>query len=889
MKAAVIICVTFFLFSRVWGQGSVTGTLFDSAYHFVLPSATVAVYNAADNTLIQYRLTNNLGEFRLEKLPLNVGLRLVASYVGYEQTVLKVVLTEKEPDINVRYIHLRRAGQELKEVVVTAVPPVSMHNDTLEFNADAFKLDSNAVAEDLLSRLPGVVVWGDGTITVNGQEVKSLMVNGKPFFGGDATVATRNIPKTAIDKVQVYNKNTNPQNRLDSSMEVNIKLKAEKSTGYFGKAGGGYGSDSRYEADGGINGFSPRTQLGIAGAANNTNKVPGNLDALLKNSTFKEGETDRNYQSDFQTPGINRSTALGMLFQHDFIPDANFYKNNRLTAHYFLKAGDVDSRQNTQTQLYLGPDSVQKQSGSSNSTYRDTRQELDGEYAYHYGKTSLSIRPDLVLDDAHNNQQSNNSVIGISTGSTTLEDNLNDKKASMAVQYNKGFELDYSARLENATGFQHKLLSYSSLNTADDQNIDRQYFNTVDSSGQHLYFLSNSYKGIQFLDDFDYRHSDISASVYDRDTANAYLTNTARFHAFSEVGGLVLSRSFLRQMTNRFEHTWNVSATPMWQYYYEKNGSPLHDFQDFSRSYTRFVPRAALSYRNNQYGAFEDDYSLSYGTETYYPGIDQLYPLVDSSNVYYISMGNGALKPSTKRTLDFFFTHGGRHISYGFSLSAGLIGDNITDSSIVQSDGKTYTYKVNADGSRFGRGSAQVKRQWKWRLHELQLAADGSLGLQRTPSYTNGVYYAPQVLNDGGSVSLNYMYAAWFSAALVQRLSYYHSLFNSSNADSYLDVSANLTKRWRLNSNIEYYRYTSTGSSANQFTLWNAGTSYRLLKGNNLEVSFRALDLLHQNKGIINTGSNTAITHETVNVLQNYFILSIHYFPRYFGLHPPPK
>lgn len=46
----------------------------------------------------------------------------------------------------------------MDEVIVTAIAPMRMNGDTLEFNADAFKLDSNSTAEDFMRRLPGFTV-----------------------------------------------------------------------------------------------------------------------------------------------------------------------------------------------------------------------------------------------------------------------------------------------------------------------------------------------------------------------------------------------------------------------------------------------------------------------------------------------------------------------------------------------------------------------------------------------------------------------------------------------------------------------------------------------------------------------------------------------------------
>ncbi|MFX4351330.1 hypothetical protein ABTA28_19630, partial [Acinetobacter baumannii] len=77
----------------------------------------------------------------------------------------------------------QKTDNEMDEVVVKAVQPIRMNGDTLEINPDAFKLDSNAVVEDMLMRVPGLTVWGDGTITMNGRKLEKVYVDGKPFFG----------------------------------------------------------------------------------------------------------------------------------------------------------------------------------------------------------------------------------------------------------------------------------------------------------------------------------------------------------------------------------------------------------------------------------------------------------------------------------------------------------------------------------------------------------------------------------------------------------------------------------------------------------------------------------------------------------------------------------
>ena len=90
---------------------------------------------------------------------------------------------------------------------------------------------------------------------MNGRKIPNVLVDGKPFLGSnDARLATQNLPKDAIDKIQLYqevDRTLKPEDRRkqDSLLTMNIKLKEDKRMGYFGKAGVGYGTNDRFETD----------------------------------------------------------------------------------------------------------------------------------------------------------------------------------------------------------------------------------------------------------------------------------------------------------------------------------------------------------------------------------------------------------------------------------------------------------------------------------------------------------------------------------------------------------------------------------------------------------------------------------------------------------------
>jgi hypothetical protein len=174
------------------------------------------------------------------------------SYVGYNTYSSLLQLTGKDS----LHVLLSLNTKDTSSVVVTTKIPVRMNGDTLEINPAAFKLKEHQVVEELLNQVPGMTVWSDGSITVSGRKVQNVFVDGKPFAGStDPRIATQNLPKSAIDKIQLYqeydreNIGKQGQQQADSILSMNIKLKESAKKGYFGKSGAGYGTDNRFESD----------------------------------------------------------------------------------------------------------------------------------------------------------------------------------------------------------------------------------------------------------------------------------------------------------------------------------------------------------------------------------------------------------------------------------------------------------------------------------------------------------------------------------------------------------------------------------------------------------------------------------------------------------------
>ena len=243
------------------------GKVVDSLSRKGLTSATISLVRATDSALLTFGIADSAGRFKLEAI--GGGPFLISvSYTGY-QPVWKMVNrgVEELGEIELVPFGLLQAVQ-----VKARRPPVEINNDTIEFNAENFKTQPNAVVEDMLRKIPGVTVESDGTVKVNGQTVRRILVNGKEFFTGDIKMATKNLNADAVDKLQVFDRKSDQAaftgvDDGNSEKTINIQLKKDRNFATFGKAGagagvgGGAGSDGRYDGQANINRFRGDEQL----------------------------------------------------------------------------------------------------------------------------------------------------------------------------------------------------------------------------------------------------------------------------------------------------------------------------------------------------------------------------------------------------------------------------------------------------------------------------------------------------------------------------------------------------------------------------------------------------------------------------------------------------
>ncbi|HKG08754.1 MAG TPA: outer membrane beta-barrel protein, partial [Pedobacter sp.] len=296
----------------------------------------------------------------------------------------------------------------------------------------------------------------------------------------------------------------------------------------------------------------------------------------------------------------------------------------------------------------------------------------------------------------------------------------------------------------------------------------------------------------------------------------------------------------------------------------------------------------------HQYGETSKSYDLNYSTKINIPNINQLAPLTDSTNLYYLQRGNINLKEGVQRELSFSFSSNDQRskntLNYYLSLNAGLIANNIVDSLQIDEQNRRTVYLVNANGHKYITGYGNIRKAYKLKSSELQLSLSSNFNANKNPGYTNSIFTFSTNLNTNTNANINYTYKSYLAIALGQSYNTSHSKqeafnteYSGKNMGTTLSSSYNVTKRFTLNSNVTFNKNSSSTADDINFTIWNASAVYRFLKGNNAEFKFSALDLLHQNTSVINYGNSNSFTTGTQNVLKQYFMTTISYYPRQFG------
>ena len=294
----------------------ITGTVIEEGTNEPIEQATVRLLSVKDSSMIGGVATSRNGSFMLKNIK-NGSYLLHVSFVGFDPLYQPLRVTGKTNPVKLGKLALTGGAIQLGEaVVIGKAPEVTVRNDTMEYNDESYKTTEGSMLEDLLKKMPGVEVDSEGKITVNGKEIKKVLIDGKEFFSDDPKVASKNLPSKMIDKVQVLDKLSDmaKMTGFDDGEEetvINLTVKPGMKQGWFGNAFAGYGSEDRYEGNFMVNRFINNNQLTLMGGINNTNNM-GFSD--LASSMFSGMGGPRGRRGGGAGKGMESSGMIGLNF-----------------------------------------------------------------------------------------------------------------------------------------------------------------------------------------------------------------------------------------------------------------------------------------------------------------------------------------------------------------------------------------------------------------------------------------------------------------------------------------------------------------------------------------------------------------------------------------------
>ncbi|MCQ2076222.1 MAG: outer membrane beta-barrel protein [Bacteroidaceae bacterium] len=254
-------------------KANVTGFVKDSEDGEALVRATIQIMTPDTAHLAFGGVTNNMGGYTIKNV--TEGDYVVKiSYLGYHDFYRAITVKNKATIHNVGTVLLTPNSIMLADAVVTGkLPQMEVKEDTIVFNADAFKTPEGSVLEDLIKKLPGAQVDNNGDITINGKKISKILVGGKEFFGNDKQMSMKNLPTEIIDRISTYDK-ASDQERLTGIQDgqeetvIDLTIKKGMQKGWFGNISAGVGTEEQFANRIMINRFQDNAQASIIGNLN---------------------------------------------------------------------------------------------------------------------------------------------------------------------------------------------------------------------------------------------------------------------------------------------------------------------------------------------------------------------------------------------------------------------------------------------------------------------------------------------------------------------------------------------------------------------------------------------------------------------------------------------
>lgn len=853
----------------------IKGTIRDKETNIGMPDASIICLYAKDSSRVALGFTNKNGHFIFDSLPRQDYI-LYITYMGYHSLMYNVSTILKNSSIDVGIIEMKRAGFTLSEIeIIETKPPIRIAKDTIEFNASHFKTKNNALVEDLLKKIPGIQFAPDGTIRINGEAVKSIMVNGRLLFSnGDPKTISRNLQADLIDKVQLINKiETNGVNNGQPDKIINITIKKNKQNLLSGELVAAIGTSDRFAMKTNLSRFREHQQILLMAAGDNVNGLT-DIKSLSGGGSIKAWNIGGSYIEDISkklTISINytMNNKLSLDEQNrlkqSFTSDSNlFYRQDSRTINDAIT-------HLISTQLEYKIDSLQKIIFSNQVALSNTTDIFSNTYE----STVSNIRN---INNGTVNNSSKSNLNALSSGLTYEKRFLkNGRFLSIWLVYSKSDNKEST--------FNASRNSYFITNGDKIGDTINQHFNTITKNQQVLLVVNYTepiIKGgfITFTLGEDRTSGLSEKSAYNYNTANGLYDkyNDTMSNKFKNTPTLHYAKmSWLFQKDN-FDYTISLSSL-----FYDLNYENLSLGNNLPMYNISMLPEINFHYSLgiNKY------FRLYYKRQVEFPQMSQLQPVPDISDPLSIKRGNPELKPTSSNIINLsyntFNTITMRSLS--ISINGKLLHNQITNDSKIDSVGRQEIKPFNHSGAYVINfdltGGFPLKKQTN------SITINTQSSLEKSLNYVNGIENTNNSLSITQTISYNSERQKLIDYTVSSNISYnkVHSSNISSTTTSNLNLGISSSGNLNLPSGIVIgtfvsYRHASGLMADYNNNIWilNASISKILFVHKQGLITVQGFDLLKQNKSITRNFQPDYIEDVRTNTLDPFFLVRFSYF-----------
>ena len=931
----VVLCVSVTTFA----QRTVSGKVVEQDTNEAVIQATAALLSG--EKVVANAVTNTSGGFSI-KAPREGSYTLKITYVGFKTYSKKITLKDGK-DYRAGTITLEPDAIMLKGATVTAhASKVTLKADTFIYNASAYRTPEGSVVEELVKRLPGAEVGDDGTIKINGKEVKKILVDGKEFMTGDTKTALQNLPTNIIERIRSYDQQSD-LSRVSGIQDgeeetvLDFGIKKGMNHGIMANVDLAIGTEKRYAGRGMGAVMKDNLKVMLFTRANNVNDMgfPGgggggrwgqrreglnatkmvgvNINYEKKDRLKLDGSVRWNHADGDQLSRVSSETIFGTS-------TSTF--GNSLTQNY-----TCSNNWNAQMRVEWMPDTMTNilfrptlRFNTNDGTTRSVEATFDDD-PYKSVDAPLDQLDRLVqlgiVKNSRNQQDVSYSDSKNVGGMLQFNRRLSSSGRNLTIQLNGNWSDGISQSIADS------YLRYYQLENDSSRTISR-YSETPTTNWGYRARMTYSEPifrqvYLQFSYQYEYKYNKSDRATYDfSDAARRIIagnTWTPEYRSwdsyllpyrpiepyldddlsrFSEYKNYIhTAEVMLRIVRKAFTFNAGVRFVPQ-KSHFTQDYQGLHT--DTTRTVSNFAPTIDFRWKRNDVSQMR----IQYNANTTQPSMSDLLDITDDSDPMNVRKGNPGLKPSFTQNFRLFYNdYKQRHQRsiatwVGFNTTSNAISNKVTLDPVT---GVRTTRPENINGNWGG-----------WAGFVFNTAVD-TAGYFNINSITN-LNYQHMVgfvsLDDMSesdksvtkSTTINERLAAsyrneWFEFEINGSLRYTHSrndLQSSNNLDTWqfsygamLGVTAPWGTALTTNINMQSRRGYNDASMNTNELIWNAQVSQSFLKGKPLTVMLQIYDILHQQSNFSRSVTAMGRTDTEYNSINSYGMLHVVYRLNLFG------